>query len=51
MASFLLKGVLLFNYTDGTLLCVTVRSHRIQKLCYTVLSGLPVVVGCHPVVY
>ena len=49
---------LLSNYTDETLLypvaClrwVTVRSHRTLKLCYTVLSGLPVVAGCHPVVY
>ena len=30
---------------------VTARFHHIQKLCYTVLSGLLVVVGCHPVVY
>ena len=52
------EGVRLSNYTDETQLCpvvylqcVTARFHHILKLCYIVLSGLPVVVGCHPVDY
>ena len=58
MASFLQKGVLLSNDTVGTLLFpvvsllwVSARFHPIQRLCYTVLCRLPVVVRCHPVVY
>ena len=59
-----IKNGLLFNEGGASLqlhrreLCpvvylrwVTVRSHHIPKLCYPVLSGLPVVVGCHPVDY
>ena len=56
--SSLPKLALLFNCTDETLfylvVCLwwaTVRCHRILKLCYTVLSGLPVVAVCHPVDY
>ena len=52
------EGVLHSSYTDGILLFpvvflrwATARYHLIQKLCYTVLYGLPAVVRCHPVVY
>ena len=51
-------GVLHSSYTDGILLFpvvsvqwATAGYHLIQRLCCTVLYGLPVVVRCHPVVY
>ena len=52
------EGVLHSSYTDGILLFpvvflrwTTARYHLNQRLCCTVLYGLPVVVRCHPVVY
>ena len=58
MASCLQRGVLHSSYTDGILLFpvvflqwATARYHLMQRLCCTVLYGLPVVVRCHPVIY
>ena len=52
------EGVLHSSYTDGILhfpvvflQWATARYHLIQRLCCTVLYGLPVVVRCYPVVY
>ena len=52
------EGLLHSSYTDGILLFpvvflrwATARYHLIQRLCCTVLYGLPAIVRCHPVVY